>query len=124
MNRSGLATILSVALLFFASAARAQAPAKKDAASGNADNGKKIYTAYGCYQCHGRVAHGGPGSGPRIGPPVLNYQAFLAYVRHPKGQMPPYTVKSVSDQEMADIYAYLQTLPKAPDAKTIPLLNP
>jgi hypothetical protein len=37
--------------------------------------------------------------------------------------MPPYTSKSVSDRELTDIAAYLRTIPKDPDPKTIPLLN-
>jgi cytochrome c1 len=37
--------------------------------------------------------------------------------------MPPYTEKTVSDQELADIYAYLKSLPEPPKAKDIPLLN-
>jgi mono/diheme cytochrome c family protein len=38
--------------------------------------------------------------------------------------MPPYTKKVVTDQELAEIYAYLQSIPKPPDAKTIPALRP
>ena len=37
--------------------------------------------------------------------------------------MPPYTSKVVSDSEMADIYAFLQSLPQPPAVKDIPLLN-
>jgi hypothetical protein len=37
--------------------------------------------------------------------------------------MPPYTSKVVSDQDVADIYAFLKSLPPAPSAKNIPLLN-
>ena len=36
--------------------------------------------------------------------------------------MPPYAEKILSDSDLADIYAYLQTIPK-PDYKSIPLLN-
>ena len=36
--------------------------------------------------------------------------------------MPPYTEKVLPEQDMADIYAYIQSVPKAPDFKTIPLL--
>jgi cytochrome c1 len=38
--------------------------------------------------------------------------------------MPPYTSKITSDAELADIYAFLQSLPHPPDAKNIPLLTP
>ena len=91
------------------------------APAGNLDNGKKLFTADGCYECHGRAAQGG--AGPRIGPPPLAFPALLAYIRHPKGQMPPYTAKVLSDADAADIYAFLQSIPKPPDPKTIPLLN-
>jgi hypothetical protein len=37
--------------------------------------------------------------------------------------MPPYTNKVISDQELADIYAFLKSIPATPSAKTIPLLN-
>jgi cytochrome c1 len=37
--------------------------------------------------------------------------------------MPPYTSKVVSDQAVADIYAYLKSVPAPPLAKNIPLLN-
>ena len=36
--------------------------------------------------------------------------------------MPPYTAKVVSDQELADIYAFLLTIPTPPAANTIPIL--
>jgi hypothetical protein len=38
--------------------------------------------------------------------------------------MPPYTAKVASDQDLADIYAYLKSFPTPPPAKDIPLLNP
>jgi mono/diheme cytochrome c family protein len=48
---------------------------------------------------------------------------LIKYVRKPRGPMPPYTSKSISDKELADIAAFLRTVPKDPDPKTIPLLN-
>ena len=38
-------------------------------------------------------------------------------------RMPPYSGKILSDGDLADIYAYLQSIPKPPDATSIPLLN-
>jgi mono/diheme cytochrome c family protein len=86
------------------------------------ENGKKLYKSYGCYECHGYAAQGGL-AGPRIGPNAVPYEAFFDYVRHPGGSMPPYTAKVASNQELADIYAYIVSLPKPPDAKSVPLLN-
>ena len=92
--------------------------------SGNAQNGNRIYTADGCYECHGRVGQGSQQTGaPRIGPPALTIDAFARYIHAPTGNMPPYTSKVVSDQDIADIYAFLKSVPPAPAAKDIPLLN-
>jgi mono/diheme cytochrome c family protein len=93
-------------------------------ASASAQNGKRIYTSYGCYQCHG---HEGQGStqtaGPRIGPPAISIAAFASAIRQPTNQMPPYTSKVVSDSDIADMYAFLQSIPMPPSATSIPLLN-
>ena len=97
-------------------------PASSAALIGNADNGKKLFAAYGCYECHGRQG-AGASTGPRIGPPVITLAAALRYVRAPSGQMPPYTTKVASDQDITDIYRYLKSLPPPPAASSIPLLN-
>jgi ubiquinol-cytochrome c reductase cytochrome c subunit len=86
----------------------------------DADNGKKLYATVGCYECHGRVGQGG-GAGPKLAPRPIPLQALVAYVRHPSGAMPPYTSKLVTDAQLADIHAFLATIP--PPAKDIPLLN-
>jgi mono/diheme cytochrome c family protein len=92
--------------------------------NGNTQNGNRIYTADGCYECHGRVGQGSQQTGaPRIGPPALTIDAFARYIHAPTGNMPPYTSKVVSDQDIADIYAFLRSVPPAPAAKDIPLLN-
>ena len=100
------------------------APASQagEPAPGNAENGKRLFLAYGCYECHGYAGQGAS-TGARIGPPAISLSAVLRYVRHPTGQMPPYSAKAVSDQDLADIYAYLKTFPAPPRADTIPLLN-
>jgi len=91
---------------------------------GNADNGKRIYVADGCYECHGLEGQGSTQTGGiRIGPPPISLGEFTAYIRQPANQMPPYTAKAVPDAEVADIYAFLQTRPNPPSAKDIPLLN-
>ena len=98
-------------------------PKSEEAPAGNAENGKQLFVKNGCFACPGTLAHGGTSGGPRLsGPPVLSYKAFLAYVRHP-AEMPPYTEKVLSDQELTDIYAFLKSVPKSPELKSIPLLN-
>ena len=71
-------------------------------------NGKRLYVAYGCYQCHGREAQGSSATGPRLGPGPIAFDAFARYVRQPSGQMPPYTTKVVSDRELGDIYEWVR----------------
>ena len=104
----------------FQSAPQGQ-PSAAAAPAGNAENGKRIFTKYGCYECHGRENQGGWREGPRIGP--ILYPSFSSYIRKPSGNMPPYTEKVVSNQELMDIYAFLRSLPTPPAARTIPLLN-
>jgi mono/diheme cytochrome c family protein len=92
--------------------------------TGNAQNGKKLLASDGCYECHGREGQGSTQTGAaRIGPPQLSFEGFQNYVRKPTNQMPPYTSKAVPDQDLADIYAYLKSIPMPPKGKDIPLLN-
>ena len=116
--------VLSVAMLLLAlPAARAQQDSDKPPA-GNAQNGKKIFVNDGCYECHGREGQGAAQTGAaRIGPPQLTFEGFQSYVRKPAVQMPPYSGKAVSDQDLADIYAFLKSIPMPPKGKDIPLLN-
>jgi ubiquinol-cytochrome c reductase cytochrome c subunit len=109
-------------LTLFASLLFAQAPSTS-APPGNAQNGRKLFENYGCYQCHGREAQGGLGTGPRLGPKPIAFAQVQRYIRQPTGQMPPYTAKVVSDQDLADIYAFLQSVKQPPPVKEIPLLN-
>ena len=107
----------------FLQSANPTPPSNLSALTGNAQNGNRIYASYGCYECHGRVGQGSQSTAPRIGPPALTIDAFARYIRTPNGNMPPYTGKVVSDQDVADIYAFLKSLPPAPSARDIPLLN-
>ena len=59
--------------------------------------------------------------GPAPASRPIAFTAFVRYVRQPTAEMPPYTSKVVSDQELADIYAYLQSIPAPPSANNIPL---
>lgn len=86
------------------------------------ENGKKIFVRDGCYQCHGYAGQGTI-AGARLGPPVLNAQGMIRYIRRPAGAMPAFSDKVLSDQEINDIYAYLKTMPAPKPAKDIPLLN-
>ena len=112
---------MSVFLLMLALLAPAQAPAI--APRGDVGNGKVLYTKIGCYQCHGREGQGATATGPRLNQNPITYTRFVAYIRKPTGEMPPYTAKVVTDQQAADIFAFLQSLPKPPAVDSIPLLR-
>ena len=90
---------------------------------GNAVKGKTLFGRIGCYQCHSEQAQGGT-QGPRLGPKPIPFQAFLRYLRSPRGEMPPYKQKVMSDQDVADVYAFLQALPPPPPLSSLPLLQP
>lgn len=83
------------------------------APAGNVEKGRLGFVRVGCAQCHGREAQGSPTSGPRLGPNGLPYTAFARYVRAPRLQMPPYTEKILPDTDLADLYAFVQSRPKA-----------
>jgi mono/diheme cytochrome c family protein len=121
MRRAGL--LILAAGMFVVPVARAQQ--NSDAPrQGNAENGKKLFMADGCYECHGRMGQGAAQTGAaRIGPPILPFEAFEGYVRNPANNMPPYSAKAVPEKDLADIYTYLKSIPMPPKGKDIPLLN-
>ena len=88
----------------------------------NADNGKRLFMRNGCYECHGTMAQGG--TGPHLAPRPLAVAALTAYVRKPGQGMPPFSAKVMSDADLADVRAFLATLPEPPPVKDIPLLKP
>jgi mono/diheme cytochrome c family protein len=96
-------------------------------ATGDAARGKRLYLAVGCFECHGRVGQGGVFNYPAPALAQLqqswSLEGFSALVRLGPNDMPPYTAAVLSDLELADILAYLHTLPGASDAKGFPLLN-
>jgi ubiquinol-cytochrome c reductase cytochrome c subunit len=111
-----------IALLSFAAVAIAVAQQNGSAPEGEAARGKALFTKIGCYQCHGYAGQGGR-AGARIAPTPLRDQDLIRYVRRPAGEMPAYTEKVASDQELRDIYAYLKSFAPPKPVKDIPLLN-
>jgi mono/diheme cytochrome c family protein len=119
MKRVIIAASVVIAFGFGANAAFAAQAAPQ----GDSKNGKSEFERVGCWQCHGHQGQGGR-EGPRIADPVpLAWPAFEAWVRTTSGDMPPFTEKVLAQKNLVDIYSYLQSVPKAPDYKTIPILN-
>jgi len=97
--------------------------AQPAAPAGDAARGKKLFAADGCYQCHGRAAQGARPTGPRLARTEMPFNAFAQQLRQPSNVMPPYTRVVMPDKDIADIYAYLKTLPEPPKLADIPILQ-
>ena len=117
MKNSSLALAVLTLTIGSASAQQAMPP------SGNIEHGKALYRETGCYQCHGLAGQGAPMTGPRVSRTEFPFDGFLNQLRHPANQMPPYEAAVISDQEAADIYAYLRQMPAPPDPNSILLLK-
>jgi mono/diheme cytochrome c family protein len=129
-----MATVLTkiavpIILLLAAVAANPQTPqttpraATADVKHG-AGHGKDLFMKYSCYACHG--FSGQNGNGARLVPMKFPQAGFIAYVRNPPraNQMPSYSAKVLADSDLADIYAYIKTLPdSAPPAASVPILS-
>ena len=97
-------------------------PPQTNTPKGNAESGKALFMKIGCFECHGREVQGAV-TGPRLNQNPITFARFNSYIRKPSGEMPPYTTRVVSEQQAADIYAYLQSLPKPTAVENIPLLK-
>ena len=92
------------------------------ALAADAAKGKSAFMKNGCWQCHGEIGQGGA-AGKTLAPKPMPFEAFNVFVRNSNGQMPPYPKEILSDADLADIHAYLQSIPAAKDYKSIPLLS-
>jgi mono/diheme cytochrome c family protein len=91
-------------------------------AAGDAAKGKENFLKYGCWQCHGTMGQGSPVSGPKLAPDPIPLEAMSSFIRNSRRAMPPYRVEVLPEADLEDIHAYLSSVPKAADYKTIPLL--
>jgi mono/diheme cytochrome c family protein len=104
-----LATVLSVGFAPAAAAADDESP-------------REVFERVGCWSCHGYEGQGGR-HGPTIARTQHNYEAFSAFVRTTSGEMPPFTERVVSDQDLRAIYAYLQSRSEPPSPEGFSLLQ-
>jgi mono/diheme cytochrome c family protein len=91
--------------------------------TGDAANGKRLFMTVGCYECHGTTGAGGGPAGPRLAPNPLPFIAVKAKVRTASGRMPVFSEAVLKDSEIADIYAYLRSIPTGKSGRDIDLLN-
>lgn len=115
MQNIKFAGVLAAAIL-------ASALTSTNAGAASADHGKALFVQKGCWQCHGTQGQGAV-TGPRLAPNPIPLEAIANFIRNSTGPMPPYRKAILSDADLADIYAYLQSIPKPPAVKDVPLLN-
>jgi ubiquinol-cytochrome c reductase cytochrome c subunit len=91
----------------------------------DATKGKAAFMKFGCWQCHGTEGQGSAitSAGKVLAPDPLPLEGFVAFVRSTNRAMPPFSEKVLSNEDLADMHAYLSSIPKAKDYKSIPLLN-
>jgi len=115
MFRVALAVLAAGAIL-------GHAPAQ---AAGDAAKGKTAFTHYGCWQCHGFEGQGSPATsnGKVLAPDPLPWETFSSFIRTSNTGMPPFSEKMLPNADLEDIHAYLSSIGKPKDHKSIPLLS-
>jgi mono/diheme cytochrome c family protein len=120
LARAALAPSVALGLLV----AVVPSPAQQNAGStpvGNAERGRQLFSdTYNCYACHGFDAQTGE---RRLVPMNYPLEGFITFVQNsPLPQMP--AMPDASAQTLADIWAYLKTIPvDAPPVNDLPLLR-
>jgi mono/diheme cytochrome c family protein len=92
---------------------------------GDAAHGQQIYLRDACFTCHGRSGQGGAYRGPTpiLARTALPFDGFRELLRDPPGDMPAYSEAVLSDKDIADIYAFLESLPGPRSPKDIRVLD-
>jgi mono/diheme cytochrome c family protein len=119
-NTARLAVAVTAAALILTAGA-GEAQSQGAAPTGNVARGKALFLdSYACGSCHG--VYGTAGS-PRIVPQGRSQAEFMTYVRKPTSNAMP-NFADASDQQLADVYAYLKSLPapNPPPVQNIPIL--
>ena len=74
---------------------------------GNPEDGKRWYSMHNCFACHG--PNGNDGKGPVVNNLEMSYWRFERIIRDAKSPiMPKYPEEKISDQDVADLYAFLK----------------
>jgi mono/diheme cytochrome c family protein len=122
MTCTSLPVAAFVAVVFTTLSVPARA---QDVPAGDTANGKRIYLATGCFTCHGRAGQGGAynGPAPALAKTAMPLEGFKMQTRNPVKDMPAYSEVVMSDKEIADIYAFVQSLPGRLNPKDIAILN-
>jgi mono/diheme cytochrome c family protein len=118
--RTSSFALLTLAALTIGNLA-AQPPASSQSVTGDAARGAQLFAdTFNCYACHGFDAQSGE---RRLVPMNYTQDGFITFVQSsPLPQMPAFP--DASAQNLADIYAYIKTIPAdAPAVSDLPLLR-
>ena len=86
-----------------------QAPTTSDTSAAIVQ-GEAVFKRLACNACHGQ--QGGGSIGPTLAQSQLELDQMIDQMRSPVGNiMPKYSADQVSDEEIAAVYAYMQSLP-------------
>jgi mono/diheme cytochrome c family protein len=96
---------------------RAAAPAAP-----SASRGRQLFMSVGCVHCHGTQGQGSS-AGARLAPEPLPAAALAQFIRLTNTTMPAYSARVLSDADVADIAAFLATIPSAKPVEAIPALR-
>jgi len=91
-------------------------------ASPSATRGRQLYMTVGCVHCHGSMGQGST-AGTRLAPEPLPAEAIAQFIRNTGTTMPAYSARVLSDADVADIAAFLATIPAARPVERIPALR-
>lgn len=119
--RGSLGAGLALIAALSAAVLSAQPPAGNAAVIGDAARGEPLFSdTFNCYACHGFDAQSGE---RRLVPMNYTQDGFITFVQSsPLPNMPAYP--DASAQDLADIYAYIRTIPvDAPAVNDVPLLR-
>jgi mono/diheme cytochrome c family protein len=79
--------------------------------TGNAENGQRWFTMHNCSGCHGKNAN--DGRAPKIAAIDRGFGSFVRFLRSPgSASMPSFPEETLSKQDAADIYTWLNSLPE------------
>ncbi len=78
---------------------------------GDVDTGLSVWESQDCSECHGDDAQGTPGTlNIGVANTMLSFEDFVEKVRRGPADMTAYSARKISDEDLAHVYAWLQSL--------------
>lgn len=123
MNANSTLPVFVLSLLAaLAVAPDASAADQAAARSPSAARGRQLFMTVGCVHCHGSEGQGSF-AGARLAPEPLPAAAIATFIRAANTNMPAYSEKVLGDADVADIAAFLASIPPPKPVERIPALR-